>query len=63
MPRRIMDEDEVEYEIGISADEKLYLVKVSSEAPLTRNEFAACLISLGKDMLAGKLEKDLMELN
>lgn len=55
------DDIEIQYKLGISEDKRLYLLRITCEVEMTEKEFAACLISLGKDILSGNIEKDSLE--
>lgn len=51
----LKDADEVEYELAVSEDEKIYRLVVRSKKPISNEEYAACLRSLSKDIFEGKL--------
>lgn len=49
------DNDAVEYALGVTDDKTIYQATVRCDQTLTEQEFAGCLISLGQDILTGKI--------
>lgn len=59
------DDAEIDFEVGHDADEKIWRVTVTCSEKLSEDEFAACIIDLGKDILEGAVsfeEADEIEL-
>jgi len=52
------DDDMVSHEVGRSWDDRIWTLKASADKPMTEKEFAAVLISLGKDILSGRVSWD-----
>lgn len=52
------DEDMIEHEVGRSWDDRIWTAKISAPGPMSEQEFAGALISLGKDILSGRVSWD-----
>ncbi len=51
-------EDDVSFEVGKRDDNTLWHVSVMCKGGISQDEFAAALISLGEDILKGKVDFD-----